>query len=65
MRTSRRVNGAVFDPMGHWLGALELPLVRVEWVGEDLILGVRQDPDTGVQVVEGYRLDRRGGRGSL
>jgi len=56
---------SVFDQRGHWLGTLELPLVRVEWVGEDLILGVRQDTDTGVQVVEGYRLDRQAGRGSL
>lgn len=49
---------SVFDSAGHWLGTLEIPLGRVEWVGEDLILGVSQDPDTGVQVVEGYRLTR-------
>ena len=55
---------SVFDPRGHWLGTLEMPLVRVEWVGKDLILGVRQDPDTGVQVVEAYRLNRRAGQGS-
>lgn len=52
---------SVFDPTGHWLGTLELPLVRVEWVGEDAILGVAQDPETGVQVVKGYRLNRHVG----
>ena len=49
---------SVFDPAGRWLGTLELPLQRVEWIGEDLILGVNEDPDTGVEVVEGYRLSR-------
>lgn len=49
---------SIFDPAGHWRGTLEIPLGRVEWVGEDLILGVSQDPDTGVQVVKGYRLNR-------
>ena len=49
---------SVFDPAGHWLGTLKIPLGRVEWIGEDLILGVSQDPATGVQAVEGYRLDR-------
>lgn len=49
---------SVFDPAGHWLGTLEIPLGRVEWIGENLILGVNQDPDTGVQVVEGFRLSR-------
>lgn len=49
---------SVFDRSGHWLGTLEIPMGRVEWVGEDLILGVTRDVDTGVQVVEGYRLTR-------
>ena len=49
---------SVFDATGRWLGTLELPLQRVEWIGEDLILGIREDPDTGVEVVEGYRLSR-------
>ena len=49
---------SVFDPAGHWLGTLKIPLGRVEWIGEDPILGVSQDPATGVQVVEGYRLNR-------
>lgn len=49
---------SVFDPAGHWLGTLEVPLQRVEWIGEDLILGINEDPDTGVEVVEGYRLSR-------
>ena len=52
---------SVFDPAGHWLGTLDLPLGRVDWIGEDLILGVSQDLDTGVQVVKGYRLNRHGG----
>jgi hypothetical protein len=47
---------SVFDPSGHWLGTLDVPLGRVDWIGEDLILGVSQDLETGVQVVEGYRL---------
>lgn len=51
---------SVFDPAGRWLGTLEVPLGRVDWIGEDMILGLRQDPDTGVQVVEGYRLNRHG-----
>lgn len=49
---------SVFDAIGRWLGTMELPLHRVEWIGEDLILGVTVDPDTGVEVVEGYRLTR-------
>ncbi len=49
---------SVFDPGGRWLGTVQVPLGRVEWVGEDLILGVARDPDTGVQVVQGYRLNR-------
>lgn len=52
---------SVFDPTGRWLGTLEIPLWRPEWIGEDLILGINEDPDIGVQVIEGYRLDRRGG----
>ena len=49
---------SVYDPAGRWLGTLEVPLQRVEWIGEDLILGINVDPDTGVEVVEGYRLSR-------
>lgn len=52
---------SVFDPAGRWLGTLAIPLGRVDWIGDDLILGLTQDPDTGVQVVEGYRLNRHGG----
>ena len=53
-----RSEWSVFDATGRWLGTVELPLHRVEWIGEDLILGVTEDPDTGVEVVEGYRLSR-------
>jgi hypothetical protein len=53
-----RSEWSVFDATGRWLGTVELPLYRVEWIGEDLILGVTVDPDTGVEVVEGYRLSR-------
>ena len=56
-----RSEWSVFDPAGRWLGSLEIPLGHVEWIGEDMVLGVNQDPDTGVQVVEGYRLNRHGG----
>ena len=49
---------SVFNEAGRWLGTVELPPQRVEWIGEDLILGVNEDPDTGVEVVEGYRLSR-------
>lgn len=51
---------SIFDRTGRWLGTLEVPLWRVEWIGEDMILGVNRDPDLGVQVVEGYRLNRHG-----
>lgn len=50
---------SVFHPEGRWLGTLTMPFRgRPPWVGEDLILGVRRDPDTGVERVEGYRLNR-------
>lgn len=49
---------SVIDATGRWLSTVELPLQRVEWIGEDLILGINEDPDTGVEVVEGYRLSR-------
>lgn len=55
---------SVFDPAGHWLGTLDVPLGRVDWIGENMILGVRQDLETGVQVVEGYRLRTGGLSGS-
>lgn len=53
-----RSEWSVFDPGGRWLGTVAVPLGRVEWIGEDLILGVNEDPDTGVEVVQGYRLGR-------
>lgn len=53
-----RSEWSVFDPAGRWLGTLAIPLEHVEWIGEDLILGVNTDPDTGVEVVQGYRLSR-------
>ena len=50
---------SVFHPEGRWLGTLTMPFQgSAPWVGEDLILGVRKDPDTGVERVEGYRLNR-------
>ena len=49
---------SVFDRQGRWQGTLEVPLERLEWVGPELILGVRRDPATGLEGVEGYRLSR-------
>ena len=49
---------SVFDPGGRWLGTLEVPLAQVTWLGEDLVIGVNHDPDTGVETVEAYRLTR-------
>jgi hypothetical protein len=37
-----------------------MPTRGVYWIGEDLILGQFRDGDTGVQTVEGYRLNRHG-----
>ncbi|MYG80945.1 MAG: hypothetical protein F4187_03860 [Gemmatimonadetes bacterium] len=53
-----RSEWSVFNPTGRWLGTLEIPLEHIEWIGEDLILGVNEDPDTGIEVVRGYRLSR-------
>ena len=52
---------SIFNPDGHWLGTLKVPLSRITWLGRDLIVGVKRDPDTDVETVEGYRLDRRAG----
>ena len=52
---------SVFDPNGHWLGTLKVPLPRITWLGTDLIVGVQRDPDTDVETVEGYRLNRHSG----
>ena len=49
----------VFDPHGRWLGNVASPILPY-WIGADLFLGGRSDPDTWVLTVEGYRLDRRG-----
>ncbi len=49
---------SVFDSEGRWLGTLDLPLPRITWLGRDLIVGVQRDPDTDVETVEVYRLNR-------
>lgn len=49
---------SVFDSEGRWLGTLDLPLPHITWLGKDLVLGVQRDPDTGVETVEGYRVNR-------
>lgn len=51
---------SVFNAEGRWLGTVTLPDFGVAWIGEDAVLGSRSDPDTGVQTVERYRLNRRG-----
>ena len=53
-----RSEWSVFNPAGRWLGTVGVPLEHVEWIGEDLILGINEDPDTGIEVVQGYRLSR-------
>lgn len=52
---------SVFDPNGRWQGTLGVPLQRITWLGRDLILGVKRDPDTDVETVVGYRLNRPSG----
>ena len=49
---------SIFDPEGRWLGTVRLPVPRVTWLERDLIVGVQRDPDTGVETVEVYRLNR-------
>ena len=51
---------SVYDPAGRWLGTLNIPMPKVTWIG-DLVVGVRTDPVTGAETVEGYRLHRNGG----
>lgn len=48
----------VFSQEGRWLGTLETPGGRTLWVGDDLVILRRTDPDTGVETVEGHRLER-------
>lgn len=50
---------SVFGRDGIWLGTLEIPLREVHWVDEDLVLGIAHDYETGLNWVEGYRLNRR------
>lgn len=49
---------SAFDRDGRWLGTLAIPVERVLWIGNDLVIGLRFHPETGVQTVEGYRLKR-------
>ena len=44
--------------MASMLGTLETPDGRTLWVGDDLVIRRRTDPDTGVESVEGHRLER-------
>jgi hypothetical protein len=48
----------LFDPAGTWLGAVQLPSMRILEIGSDYVLGLQWD-DLGVQSVHEYRLDRR------
>ena len=52
---------SVFDPEGRWLGTIGIPAERVLWIGDDLLIGIRFDRDTDVEIVDGYRLNRRTG----
>lgn len=52
---------SVYDQDGRWLTTLTLPSGRVTWIG-DIVVTVRIDPDTGVETVEGYRLNRPAAR---
>ncbi len=47
----------VFAPTGRMLGTVDVPAVRVLEIGEDVLLGVREDA-LGVQILEVYRIDR-------
>ncbi len=53
---------SVFSPDGRWLGTVHVPAPGTFWIGEDFILAHRVNHETGVESVEGYRLDRRGRR---
>ena len=50
---------SIFDPGGRWLGTVGIPAERVLWIGDDLVIGIRYDRDTDVEIVQGYRLHRR------
>lgn len=52
---------SVYDQEGRWLGTLMMPSGRITSIGE-IVVSVRTDPGTGVETVEGYRLDRRASR---
>ena len=52
---------SVFNPDGRWLGTLAMPSGRITWIG-DIVIVVRTEPVTGLETVEGYRLNRRAGR---
>lgn len=52
---------SVYDQDGRWLTTLTLPSGRVTWIG-DIVVMVRIDRDTGVETVEGYRLNRPAAR---
>jgi len=47
----------VFTPAGLLLGVVEVPNVRVMEIGDDYLLGVRED-ELGVQYLELYRLEK-------
>lgn len=49
----------VFSHEGRWLGTFEMLGGRTLWVGDDLVIRRHTDPDTGVETVEGYRLERQ------
>ena len=53
---------SVFDPEGRWLGNPGKMAGRILWIGDDIVIRRRSHPDTGVETVEGLRLNRHGGR---
>jgi hypothetical protein len=57
MDATRATVWHVFDPAGHWLGRVRVPLTRVYDIGSDYILGVKRD-EMSVESIHEFRLVR-------
>lgn len=49
---------SVFTPTGSWLGEMTLPFARILEIGEDYVLGVKED-EFGVESIHEHELRRR------
>ena len=59
--TPDRGDWSVFDKEGRWLGTVKMPVGLINWIDHDLVIGIRLDSDLGVEVIEGYGLNRNVG----